>query len=173
MASTPSLPPPELERRLRAQFGDAITAFEVVSDEPVVTVSRERHHDLVRFLRDEPELGFDYCDFSSGVDYGDEGLEIVTQLFSNTHHHRVRVKMRLAQDDLTYPTISDVYATADWHERENMEMFGVTVTGHPQPVRLLLHEPFEGHPLRKDFALMTRTAKPWPGAVEGEEDDEE
>jgi NADH:ubiquinone oxidoreductase subunit C len=54
-----------------------------------------------------------------------------------------------------------------------MEMFGVTVDGHPQPVRLLLHEPFEGHPLRKDFALMSRTAKPWPGAVEGEEEDDE
>ena len=173
MASTPSLPPPEFETWLRARFGDAITGFEVVFDEPVLTVTRERHHDVIRFLRDEPEFGFDYCDFSSGVDFGDEGLEIVTQLFSLTHHHRVRVKLRLGQDDLSYPTISDVYPTADWHEREIMEMFGVTVTGHPQPVRLLLHEPFEGHPLRKDFALMTRTAKPWPGSVEGEEDDEE
>ena len=173
MASSPPLPPPEFETRLRARFGDAISAFDVVHDEPVVTISRERHHDLVTFLRDEPEFGFDYCDFTSPVDYGDEGIEIVTQLFSNTHHHRVRVKLRLAQDDLSYPTISDIYPTADWHERENMEMFGVTVEGHPQPVRLLLHEPFEGHPLRKDFTLMTRVAKPWPGAVEGEEDEEE
>jgi NADH-quinone oxidoreductase subunit C len=141
--------------------------------EPVVAVTREHHHDLVRFLRDEPELAFDYCDFTSAVDHGDDGVEIVTQLFSTTRRRRVRVKLRLPADDLSYPTISDVHATANWHERETMEMFGVTVEGHPQPVRLLLPEPFEGHPLRKDFALMTRTAKPWPGAVEGEEEDEE
>jgi NADH-quinone oxidoreductase subunit C len=174
VASSPPLPPPEFETRLRAQFGDAVLAFGENFGEPVVAITRERHHDLVKFLRDEPELGFDYCDFSSCVDYGDEGIEIVTELFSNTHHHRARVKLRLQPDDLSYPTISDVYPTADWHERENMEMFGVDVTGHPQPVKLLLPEPFEGHPLRKDFALMSRVAKPWPGAVEGEaEEDEE
>ncbi|MEX0852927.1 MAG: NADH-quinone oxidoreductase subunit C, partial [Bauldia sp.] len=49
------------------------------------------------------------------------------------------------------------------------DMFGIRFEGHPQPVKLLLSEPFEGHPLRKDFALMTREAKPWPGAVEGED----
>jgi NADH-quinone oxidoreductase subunit C len=54
-----------------------------------------------------------------------------------------------------------------------MEMFGIAVEGHPRPVKLLLSEPFEGHPLRKDFALMSREAKPWPGAVEGEEDEDE
>ena len=173
MASSPPLPPPEFETRLRARFGDAIAGFELVHDEPVVTVARERHHDVVRFLRDEPEFGFDYCDFTSGVDLGDEGIEIVTQLYSLAHRHRVRVKLRLATDDLSYPTISDLYPTADWHERETMEMFGVSVEGHPQPVKLLLHEPFEGYPLRKDFVLMSRTAKPWPGAVEGEEEDDE
>jgi len=173
VARSRPLPPPEFETRLRAHFGDAISGFELVHDEPVVTIARDQYHDLVRFLRDEPEFGFDYCDFTSGVDYEDAGIEIVTQLFSNVHHHRVRIKLRLAMDDLSYPTISDLYPTADWHERENMEMFGVTVEGHPQPVKLLLHEPFDGYPLRKDFALMSRTAKPWPGAVEGEEEDDE
>jgi NADH-quinone oxidoreductase subunit C len=170
-----SAPPqlPDVETRLRAQFGDAIVNVSDAPGEPVVTVTRERHHDLVRFLRDEPEFAFDYCDFSSGVDYGEEGVEIVTQLFSTSRHHRVRVKLRLAPDDLRYPTISDLYATANWHERETMEMFGVDVEGHPQPVKLLLPEPFEGYPLRKDFALMTRNAKPWPGAVEGEEEEDE
>jgi NADH:ubiquinone oxidoreductase subunit C len=173
VADTPSPPPPDVETRLRAQFGDAILAVADSYGEAVVTVSRERFHDLVKFLRDEPEFGFDYCDFSSGVDYGDEGVEIVTQLYSTSLRHRIRVKLRLAHDDLSYPTISDVYATANWHERENMEMFGVSVEGHPQPVKLLLPEPFEGHPLRKDFALTSRSVKPWPGAVEGEEEEEE
>ena len=174
MADTPSPPPPEVDTRLRAQFGDAILAFEDNFGEPVATVAREQYHALIKFLRDDPGFAFDYCDFASAVDYGEEGIEIVTQLFSTTLHHRIRIKLRLATDDLSYPTISDLYPTADWHERENMEMFGVVVEGHPQPVKLLLPEPFDGHPLRKDFVLMSREAKPWPGAPEGEEieDDE-
>jgi NADH-quinone oxidoreductase subunit C len=85
----------------------------------------------------------------------------------------VRLKVPLPHDEPRCPTISDVYAGANWHEREAAEMFGIEFDGHPQPVKLLLPEPFEGHPLRKDFALMSRVAKPWPGSVEGEEDEEE
>jgi NADH-quinone oxidoreductase subunit C len=61
------------------------------------------------------------------------------------------------------PTISDLYPGANWHERETWELFGIGFEGHPQLVKLLLPEQFEGHPLRKDFKLMTRVAKPWPG----------
>ena len=173
MAGQPSpLPPPEVETRLRAQFGDDVLAFEDRFGEAVVTIAPTRYRELVTFLRDEPGFAMDYCDFTSGVDLGEGGIQVVTQLWSNTHHHRTRVKVGLGED-LTCPTISDVYPTADWHERETMEMFGVTFEGHPQPVRLLLHEPFEGHPLRKDFELMSRVVKPWPGAAEGEEEDEE
>ena len=98
---------------------------------------------------------------------------MLTHLFSTTHHHNVRVKVRLPHDDPVCPTVSDLFPTCDWHERETREMFGIRFEGHPHPVKLLLSEPFEGHPLRKDFPLMTREAKPWPGAVEGEEDEEE
>jgi NADH-quinone oxidoreductase subunit C len=109
----------------------------------------------------------------SAVDRGEDGLEVVTELYSNARKINVRVKVRLPGEGGVLPTISDLYPAANWHERETMEMFGVDFAGHPQPVKLLLPEPFEGHPLRKDFALMTRAAKPWPGAAEGEEEDEE
>jgi NADH:ubiquinone oxidoreductase subunit C len=79
----------------------------------------------------------------------------------------------LPHDNPACPTISDLFPTANWHERETHEMFGIDFQGHPQQVKLLLSEPFEGHPLRKDFRLMSREAKPWPGAVEGEEEEEE
>lgn len=173
MASSRPLPPPEVETRLRAQFGDDVLAFEDSFGHPVVTVSRERYRELVTFLRDEPELACDYCDFTSAVDRGSEGMDVVTHVFSTTHRHNVRVKVRLPADELRCPTISDIHPTADWHEREAMEMFGIAFEGHPQPVRLLLPEPFEGHPLRKDFPLMSRVVKPWPGAAEGEEEEEE
>jgi NADH-quinone oxidoreductase subunit C len=166
------LPPPEIESRLRAHFGDAITAFEDSHGHAVATVSRERYHDVVRFLRDEPDLALDFLDFTGAVDFG-ERFEVVTQLHSLSNNHEVRVKVALAKDDAVCPTISDLFAGANWHERETMEMFGIEFPGHPLPVKLLLPEPFEGHPLRKDFALMSREAKPWPGAVEGEEEEEE
>jgi NADH-quinone oxidoreductase subunit C len=173
VASSLPLPPPEVEKRLRAQFGDDVLAFEDSFGHPVVTIVASRYRELMTFLRDEPEFACDYCDFTSGVDRGSDGIEVVTHVFSTSHHHNVRVKVRLLADDLVCPTISDIYPTANWHERETMEMFGVDFQAHPQPVRLLLPEPFEGHPLRKDFPLMSRVVKPWPGAAEGEEEDEE
>jgi NADH-quinone oxidoreductase subunit C len=174
VASTPRpLPPPEVEARLRAHFGDDILSFEEQAGHAVVSVPRERYRDVVTFLRDEPELACDFCDFTAGVDLGERGMEVVTHLHSTTRRHDVRVKVLLPADDAVIPTISDLYPTADWHERETAEMFGIAFEGHPFPVKLLLSEPFEGHPLRKDFVLMTRVAKPWPGAVEGEEEEEE
>jgi NADH-quinone oxidoreductase subunit C len=173
VASSRPLPPPEVETRLRAQFGDDVLGFEERFGHPVVTVAVERYRELVTFLRDEPDLACDYCDFTTGVDRGEQGIEIVTHVFSTTHRHNVRVKVILPADGLICPTISDIYPTANWHERETTEMFGVTFEGHPMPVKLLLPEPFEGHPMRKDFELMSRVAKPWPGAVEGESEEEE
>jgi NADH-quinone oxidoreductase subunit C len=169
-----ALSPEETESRLRARFGRDVVAFEEQHGHPVATVTVERYRDVCRFLRDEPEFGCDYCDFTTGVDFGSErGFEVVTHLFSNTHHHNVRIKVVLPYEDPVCPTISDLFPAADWHERETMEMFGIRFEGHPKPVKLLLSEPFEGRPLRKDFALMSREAKPWPGLVEGEEEEDE
>jgi NADH-quinone oxidoreductase subunit C len=163
----------DLGSRLRARFGDDVEVSDSFGD-AVAVVPVERYHDAVRYCRDEPEFGCNYCDFTAGVDLGAEGgFEVVTQLISLEHHHQVRIKTLLSHEEPSVPTISDLYPTCDWHEREMMEMFGIRVDGHPKPVKLLLSEPFEGHPLRKDFPLMSREVKPWPGAVEGEEDEDE
>jgi NADH-quinone oxidoreductase subunit C len=169
-----ALSPEEVESRLRARFGRDVLAFEEQHGHAVATVSPERYRDICRFLRDEPDLACDYCDFTAGVDFGpDGGFEVVTHLFSTTHHHNVRIKVKLPHEDPVCPTVSDLFPTSDWHERETMEMFGIRFEGHPKPVKLLLSEPFEGEPLRKDFPLMSREAKPWPGLVEGEEEVDE
>jgi NADH-quinone oxidoreductase subunit C len=161
---------PDVESRLRARFGDDILEVVEQHGHAVASVVPPQYHDLCRFLRDEPEFACDYCDFTTAVDLGPEaGLEVVTHLFSTQHHHNVRIKVRVPHQGATLPTISDLWATCDWNERETAEMFGITFEGHPQPVKLLLSEPFEGHPLRKDFPLMSREAKPWPGVPEGEE----
>ena len=170
---TRQLAPEDIEARLRARFGDDVTDAALQHGHTAATVTAARYHDIIRFLRDDPDLACDYCEFVSAVDWSEAGMEVVTHLFSTAAHHSVRIKVKLPPDQPTLPTISDLYPAADWHERETTEMFGITFAGHPQPVKLLLSEPFEGHPLRKDFPLMTREAKPWPGAVEGEDVDDE
>jgi NADH-quinone oxidoreductase subunit C len=81
----------------------------------------------------------------------------------------VRLKVQCDAAEPHCPTISDIWPGANWFEREAWELFGIVFDGHPHLVKLVLPEQFEGHPLRKDFALMTREAKPWPGEAEGEE----
>ena len=175
MASSPSpLSPPEVESRLRARFGEDVLGVEDQHGHSVVTLNVGVYRDVCRFLRDEPGFACDYCDFTGAVDWGAEGgFDVLTHLFSTKHHHNVRVKVKIPHEDPVCPTVSDLFPTSDWHERETLEMFGIRFEGHPKPVKLLLSEPFEGHPLRKDFPLMTREAKPWPGATEGEEEEEE
>ncbi|MGH2573556.1 MAG: NADH-quinone oxidoreductase subunit C [Actinomycetota bacterium] len=176
MASSPSpLPPAEIADRLRAQFGGDIRASEEVHGHPVITVAPERHQEVATFLRDDPDLSFDFFDFLAGVDYRSKGrgFDVVTHLYSTRHNHNVRLRVECDADDPHCPTLSAVWVGADWHEREAWELFGIVFDGHPHLVKLLLPEQFEGYPLRKDFPLMTREAKPWPGAVpEGEEIEE-
>jgi NADH-quinone oxidoreductase subunit C len=168
------LSPADIVQRLRAQFGDDILSSEEVHGHPVVTASPSRYPEIAAFLRDEPELDFDFFDFLTAVDYRpkEKGFEVVVHLYSNRLNHNVRLKVECDAEDPHCPTISHVWPGANWFERETWELLGVVFDGHPHLVKLVLPEQFEGHPLRKDFALMTREAKPWPGAVEGEEIEE-
>ena len=175
MGSSPSpLSPAEIGSRVRAQFGEACRDVQDVHGHAVIRVSPGRYQEMARFLRDEPDLGFDYFDFLAGVDYTPKGggYEVVAHLYSTRNNQNVRLKVECAAEEPRCPTLSGLWPGADWHEREAAELFGIVFDGHPHLVKLLLPEQFEGHPLRKDFALMTREAKPWPGAVEGEEIEE-
>ena len=177
MASSPSpspLSPTEITERLRAQFGQDVVRAEEVHGHPVITVTPGRYHEMAVFLRDEPDLDFNFFDFLAGVDYipKGRGFDVVTHVYSTRHNHHTRLKVECDAQSPVCPSVSDVWAGANWHERETAELFGIDFEGHPHLVKLVLPEQFEGHPLRKDFPLMSREAKPWPGAVEGEEIDE-
>jgi len=136
--------------------------------ESVLKVAPGRYRELVQMLRDDPDLGFDFLDFVSAVDRKEDGFELVAQFYSTQRRHRARVKVGLEAEEPRVPSIHDLYAGANWHERETWELFGITFEGHPQLVKLVLPEQFEGYPLRKDFVLMTRIAKPWPGEEKAE-----
>jgi len=173
-SSRKPLSPADITERLRAQFGDDILSFEEVQGHSVATVAPSRYAEVASFLRDEPELDFDFFDFLAAVDYRpkDRGFEVITHLYSTRLNHHVRLRVECDAEDPRCPTISHIWPGANWFEREAWELFGITFEGHPHLVKLVLPEQFVGHPLRKDFALMTREAKPWPGAVEGEEIEE-
>jgi NADH-quinone oxidoreductase subunit C len=167
------LPVADVGNALRAQFGQDLADVADRDGHAVVTIAPARYRELIAVLRDDPEFDCDYFDFLSAVDYPEAGeFEVVTHLYSNAHNHHVRVKVRIPREDARVDTIHDIYPGANWSERECWELFGIVFEGHPHLVKLVLPEPFEGHPLRKDFELMSRVAKPWPGEAEGEEIEE-
>jgi NADH-quinone oxidoreductase subunit C len=153
----------DLTGRLRARFGQDVVEASDALGQAWVRVVPERYRDLIAALRDDEDFACDFLDFVAGVDRGDDGFDVVVQLYSTTRRHQVRVKVAAGKEEPSAPTISDLYPGANWHERETWELFGIRFEGHPQLVKLLLPEQFEGHPLRKDFPLTSRLAKPWPG----------
>ncbi len=177
MASSSSqspLRPTEIITRLRAQFGQDVVQADEVHGHAVLTVTPERYHEMCAFLRDDRDLDCDFIDFLTAVDFTPKGrgFEIVTHVYSTRRNHHARLKVECDAEHPRCATVSDVWPGANWFERETAELFGIDFEGHPHLVKLVLPEQFEGHPLRKDFVLMSREAKPWPGAVEGEEIDE-
>ena len=104
----------------------------------------------------------------TGVTAGDTRFQMLARLNNLQTHSSVFVKADVPDDDLTVRSWVDVYPGANWHEREVWEMFGIDFDGHPQLKHLYLPSEFEGHPLRKDYPLLARRIKPWPGIVDVE-----
>ena len=115
--------------------------------------------DVCRFLHDEPSLRMDHLADLTAVDYsaypGDEGLrfEVVYNLFSTVFHHRIRLKVRVPGDEPRVDTVTSIWQTANWHERETYDLMGIIFNGHPDLRRILLPEDWVGHPLRKEYPL--------------------
>ncbi|RIV34149.1 NADH-quinone oxidoreductase subunit C [Micromonospora radicis] len=116
--------------------------------------------------RDDTELACDFFDWLSAVDELAEGFEVVAHLWSTRHRHGLLLRARIPRSTPTIDSVVSVYPGAAWHERETHEMFGIDFAGHADLRPLLLPPEFEGHPLRKEFVLASRVAKPWPGAKE-------
>jgi NADH-quinone oxidoreductase subunit C len=131
---------------------DVIEAF----GETTVVVPRDSIADTCRFFKTTPGLEFTMLADLCGVDRGpeeDPRFEVNYHLFSTTKFHRLRLKVLLAEDDARVPTVTTVWRTANWHERETWDMFGVRFDGHPDLRRILLPDDWQGHALRKDFPL--------------------
>lgn len=121
--------------------------------ETTLLVERAQIHDLCRFCKDT--LGYTYLLDLSGVDhFGEEPrFEVVYELVQFERNEHLRLKLRVSEDELSVPTVSDVWKTADWHEREAYDMFGIKFDGHPDLRRILMWDGYPYFPLRKDFPL--------------------
>ena len=103
-----------------------------------------------------------------GVTGGDTRFQVFARVVDPRRHVGVTLKVDVPEDTMTVASWFTVYAGANWHERETHEMFGISFAGHPDLRNMYLPTEFEGHPLRKDFPLLSRMIKPWPGIVDVE-----
>ena len=172
--------------------GDAVIETADVFGDLVVRVAPDAWHQAARIARDGLEC--DYLSFIAGIDWmpappeGEEGssdtssptqptettygatgsagrFQVFAHVQSTRRHWGVTFKTDVDDDAPRVASWVDVYPGADWHERECWEMYGVVFEGHPSLRHLYLPAEFEGHPLRKDFPLLARVVKPWPGLV--------
>ncbi|NNF04350.1 MAG: NADH-quinone oxidoreductase subunit C [Rhodothermales bacterium] len=139
---------------LSAEFGEDVIEVVVYAGERTVRVSKDRIVDVCRFLRDE--RGFNYFADLGGADRftEEDRFEVFYNLVSFEKGKRIRLKVRVDEDDMTVPTVTDVYRAANWNEREAWDMFGLRFDGHPDLRRMYMPEDFEYHPLRKEFPVL-------------------
>lgn len=141
--------------RVTQQFGGAVEGVDRPYGDVVLTVGRKAIRDVLSHLK---EQGFDLLLDIAGVDGlhlgRRERYEVVYNLYSLGDDLRLRVKVFVPENDMNLPTVSDLWESANWAEREAYDMFGVVFEGHPNLVRILCHREFVGHALRKDYPIM-------------------
>jgi NADH-quinone oxidoreductase subunit C len=191
--------------QLRSELGeDLVESFVRPGDDVWVRVTTSAWRRSAQVLRDR--MGFDYFCFVSALDWmpspygkgeddptepppepdteirqgyagGGTRFQVLARLVSSHRHVGINIKADIDDDTMSVDSWVPVFAGANWHERETHEMFGISFTGHPDLRNIYLPTDFEGFPLRKDFPLLARIVKPWPGIADVEPmpggDDEE
>jgi len=182
--------------QLTSAFGDAVLASHIAKGDLWVRVANDKWADIVGFCKET--LGFRFFSFLAGLDWlnntnlsgeklwdadaeateplpmvagyagGDTRFQVMCRLHNVETNIGITLKVDLADEAPSVPTITEVFAGADWHERETWEMYGFLFDGHAGLRHLYLPGAFEGFPLRKDFPLLAREIKPWPGLVDKE-----
>jgi NADH-quinone oxidoreductase subunit C len=144
----------ELGGYLADRLGPALTAWRVSLGELSLDVEREKLLRAIELLRDDPACRFGCLIDICGVDYPERArrFDVVYHLLSPWHNHRIRVHVA-ADEETPVPSLTGIFPTANWFEREAYDLYGILFSGHPDLRRILTDYGFEGHPLRKDFPL--------------------
>jgi NADH-quinone oxidoreductase subunit C len=141
------------------QFHDAIYRVVVDRGELTLYVQPDKVREVCQVLRDDPALRFELCSSVSGVDYLDiapdeeNRLHAAYHLTSMTYRRRIRLETAVSTENPHVASVTSVYPTADWQERETYDMFGIVFDGHPALTRILMPDDWDGHPQRKDYPL--------------------
>lgn len=140
----------EIVDRLRSRFPSAVPETGEPNGDPFAVVDGAQLLDVARFLRDTPELDFDYLGSLGGID-DLQNLWTVIHLYSIRRNHRVVLKVKHDRNDPKVDSLCGVWPTANWHERESYDLYGIRYEGHPDLRRILLPEDWPGYPMRKDY----------------------
>jgi NADH-quinone oxidoreductase subunit C len=141
----------ELADRVRGRFADVLVA----RGEVTAVVDRADLHEALIALRDDPDLSFDFLSSLTAADWPDQDPRfwLAYELRSMAAKHRIRLKVGVPGSDLHAPSVTALFPTANWHEREVFDFYGIVFDGHPDLTRILLPDDWEGYPLRKDEEL--------------------
>jgi len=144
----------ELGEHIAAELPEAVIDVEIVHGELMVRVQRNAIVRVLKFLRDDSACHFKCLMDVCGVDYPGRGerLEVVYNLLSLRHNQRIRIKLT-TDEETPVPSVTGVFNSAGWWEREAWDLFGIYFSDHPDLRRILTDYGFEGHPMRKDFPL--------------------
>lgn len=158
--------------RLKEKFGDTIEEVrmpvEYPTDVPIIYVRKEKIAEILRFMKEDADFQYVFlADLTATDEEVEPRFEIVYNLFSPEKKPRIRIKVRVRENE-DVPTVSHLWAGADWAEREVYDMFGVKFRGHPDLRRILMDERWVGHPLRKDYPLKGYQLFPEPEPIHKE-----
>jgi len=144
---------------IHEKFGNAVSDFDANESMPFFeVVDTSLWVEIALFMRDHPKLKFNYMACLTGVDYpAEDKVGIVCNLESLALlNHKLAVKVKCTRNGGAIPSVACVWHTANWHEREAYDMFGMIFTGHPDMKRILCPDDWEGYPLRKDYKMQER-----------------
>ena len=150
---TQPVPSPALDR-IKEKFADQVVEIGYYAGEVTVKLKQERLEDVWRFLRDDPELRFDFLSNLTALHWPErpKPFEVVYHLYSIPKRQRINLKLDVGDNEQA-PTACRVWPTANWHEREVFDLFGIRFHGHPNLTRILMTDDWVGYPLRKDYPL--------------------
>lgn len=151
--------------RLKAKFSGSVLEVAEFRGETTVTVKREDIVPICAFLK--KELGYNFLTDLCGVDYLGKSprFMVVYHLYNIATKERLRLKVPVPENDARVDTVSVVWATANWHERECWDLMGISFNNHPDLRRILLPADWQGHPLRKDYPLQGPDRAPYQGRL--------
>ena len=151
--------PLQIAKMIEENFPDQVLGTTTYAGQVGVSLKKDMIRDICLYLRDEPLVRMDHLADLTAVDFstypGDSGprFEVVYNMISITFRHRIRLKVRVPEEDPRIDSVSSIWQTANWHERETYDLMGIKFDGHPDLRRILLPEDWEGYPLRKEYPL--------------------